>query len=620
MKLLNILNGTLIVEVSESLKKKLLDKFKLETQDTEKDILEYIESFEKYQRSLPADQRDITRYDFKTLKSLIDSIENGKTRKADVNSAITSIIKKTQEKKEVFSLLELQLAVKKFFEIQSEIKDANKDINKFSYLKLIQFLEKNYEDLLTQKLLNKFKPENQILTNEQILSYISEYIENFNDIPFDTPGADLMSFTQFEHLIDAMIAKRGLGKKTKTELGDISLIYDDGEDFKIYAPTGKEHCIKLAHGRTWCIGWLGGRNLYYNYRIGNHRTIYYVIDESLDYEDRYFASVILVDPRGGTSFADKTNSRPFDGSVNLPWDEISGFIPKLTNLKNLFVSRPLSEDEIEMRDRYQNIEYSKSYNTRLPNNQTPMEYFDSPEKIAQWMEIKGPELFDEDYASLPQDLKKKYIALGFELTPGQIAVSEGSVLTYYANRKIDNIRQSTLNKLSDGDIALLNSPIFKQLKQELKPRFSQGLSRNSDPNEFEVRDFGRNSEVGKFLKLYSLEDFIGFINPNVESISIDAKDSDVKIKIPRAIVEFKNLGSLILINGVIDEIPDYICELKNLQYIGFQNNPGLTRLPECIGDLPSLDVLNLEGSDNVVVPESIKSRFSNSLGGHGIWM
>ena len=39
MKLLNILNGTLIVEVSESLKKKLLDKFKLETQDTEKDIL-----------------------------------------------------------------------------------------------------------------------------------------------------------------------------------------------------------------------------------------------------------------------------------------------------------------------------------------------------------------------------------------------------------------------------------------------------------------------------------------------------------------------------------------------------------------------------------------------------
>ena len=135
MKLLNILNGTLIVEVSESLKKKLLDKFKLETQDTEKDILEYIESFEKYQRSLPADQRDITRYDFKTLKSLIDSIENGKTRKADVNSAITSIIKKTQEKKEVFSLLELQLAVKKFFEIQSEIKDANKDINKFSYFR-----------------------------------------------------------------------------------------------------------------------------------------------------------------------------------------------------------------------------------------------------------------------------------------------------------------------------------------------------------------------------------------------------------------------------------------------------------------------------------------------------
>jgi hypothetical protein len=247
-----------------------------------------------------------------------------------------------------------------------------------------------------------------------------------------------------------------------------------------------------------------------------------------------------------------------------------------------------------------------------------MEYFESPEKIALWMEIKGPELFDEDYASLPQELKKKYVALGFDLTPGQIATSEASVLNYYAKRKIENIKQSTLNKLDDGDIALLNSPIFKQLKQELKPRFSQGLSRNSDPSEFEVLGFSRNSEVGKFLKLYSLEDFIEFINPNVESITIQGDDSNVKIKIPRAIVEFKNLGSLVLSNGVIDEIPDYICELKNLKFLGLQNNPGITRLPDCVADLPLLEILNLQGSDNVVIPESVKNRFSEDLG-PGIW-
>jgi hypothetical protein len=606
MKLLNTLNGSIILEVSEKLKKQLLDKFKLETQDSEEQIVKYINDFERLKQSLPTDKRDITRYDYKTLKSLIDAIEKAKTRKEDINSSVTNFIQKAK-KNEIPPLEELKRAVKKFFEIQTEIKDAPKDINKYSYLKLIQFLEKNYESLLTQKLINKLKTENQTLTTEQIFLYVNEYLQNFNDIPLETPSADLMSFTQLEHLVDSLISKRGLGKETKTYLEDIDVIYNDKNGFKVYAPKGKEHCIKLAHGRGYCIGWLGGSNLYYRYRLIKNRTIYYVVDESLDFEDRYYVTVVLVDPYGKTAFADKTNSPPYHGDTDLPWSEISGFVPKLKNLKDLFVSRPLSQDEIEMRDKYQGIQYSLRYGTRLPNNQTPMEYFNSPKEVGLWMEIQSPELFDEDYASLTTDLKKKYIALGFDLNAKQIASSEATVLNYYANKKIEKIQQTPLQKLSDSDIALLNSPIFKKIKEDLKERFAAGLTAQ-DGEKLEISNL-KSGDVGKFISLYGLQEIFESLGDNLVDIVINVGDSGDFIQIPKNITRFKKLRQLTLQKNAINQLPDFICDIESLQFIGLTDNPELTSLPECIGNLPNLEIISFKGSGINEIPNSLKENF-----------
>jgi hypothetical protein len=606
MKLLNTLNGSIILEVSEKLKKQLLDKFKLETQDSEEQIVKYINDFERLKQSLPTDKRDITRYDYKTLKSLIDAIEKAKTRKEDINSSVTNFIQKAK-KNEIPPLEALKRAVKKFFEIQTEIKDAPKDINKYSYLKLIQFLEKNYESLLTQKLINKLKTENQTLTTEQIFLYVNEYLQNFNDIPLETPSADLMSFTQLEHLVDSLISKRGVGKETKTYLEDIDVIYNDKNGFKVYAPKGKEHCIKLAHGRGYCIGWLGGANLYYRYRLIKNRTIYYVVDESLDYEDRYYVTVVLVDPYGKTAFADKTNSAPYHGDTDLPWSEISGFVPKLKNLENLFVSRPLSQDEIEMRDKYQGIQYNLRHGLRLPNNQTPMEYFNSPKEVGLWMEIQSPELFDEDYASLTTDLKKKYIALGFDLTAKQIASSEATVLNYYANKKIEKIKQTPLQKLSDSDIALLNSPIFKKIKEDLKERFAAGLTAQ-DGEKLEISNL-KSGDVGKFISLYGLQEIFESMGDNLVDIVINVGDSGDFIQIPKNITRFKKLRQLTLQKNAINQLPDFICDIESLQFIGLTDNPELTSLPECIGNLPNLEIISFKGSGINEIPNSLKENF-----------
>ena len=481
---------------------------------------------------------------------------------------------------------------------------------------MVKFLEENYANLLTQKLLNKFRTENQTLTNNAILFYITNYIQNIGNIPFEMPSVDLMSFTQFEHLIDEMIAKEGLSKKASVDLKDIDFVYDDN-DLIVFSPTTKDQCISLGHGRPWCTSRMGSGNLYYNYRLNNNKTLYYVLDKSRDYEDRFFATVILVDPRGGTAFADKTNSGKFSGHENMSWDEISSHIPKLANLKDLFVPRPLSDEEIEMRDKYKNFDYNVRYGKRLPGNQTPMEFFDSPKEVELWMEINSPDLADEDYATLTPELKKKYIALGFDLTPRQVAASEAVVLKYYADKKIEKIKQTTLRGLTEADIALLNSPIFKTIKESLKERFAEGLTTDGG-KRLKIENL-KSGDVGKFISLYGLEDIFENLSDDMESIAIYGNEdgSNQTIEIPRSLTRFKNLTQLVLNNGIISEFPDFICELKELSTIGLVRNPQLTSIPECIGLLPELEVVNMKGSP-VKAPQSFEGRLESM--GDNIWV
>jgi hypothetical protein len=599
MKLLNILNGTIIVEVSEKLKKQLITKFSAETQDDAKTISQYIDEFERFTQSIPADKRDLTRYDYKTLKSLIDSKTEVKKRKSDIETAF----KKIKEAEPKTPSAELAVALKKFFEIQSEIKGENKNPVKMGYLKLRKFIDEKYEDLITQKLLNKFRTENQLLTTEQILFYITNYIRNYQDL-LKKPAADTMNFSQFEQMIDALVAEKGMEEKVSSDVKDIDMVYDDN-NLIIFAPKTKDQCIKLGYGRTWCTSRLGATNLYYLYRFGKDRTLYYVIDKDKNYEDRYFASVILVDPYGRTAFADKTNSPPYHGDTNLPWSEISGFIPKLANLQDLFVSRPLSDDEIEMRDKYSDTNYD--YRRGGFGDKSLMEVFNSPREIELWMELNSKQLTDEDYASLTQELKKKYVALGFDLTPRQIASSEAAVLNYYAKQKIEKIKNSSLNNLSSADIALLNAPIFAKTKEELRTKFAENITVDGG-SKFVMKGMN-DGNVAKFASLYGLESVFESLPIGLKDINIAGDGpSGTPLQIPRSITRFKNLEHLTLQNNSIDEVPEFICELKELQMLGIKDNPGLSTLPECLAELPNFLFINFTGTNLKSIPEALKEK------------
>ena len=75
---------------------------------------------------------------------------------------------------------------------------------------------------------------------------------------------------------------------------------------------------------------------------------------------------------------------------------------------------------------------------------------------------------------------------------------------------------------------------------------------------------------------------------------------------------------MILLDNCISSSPDSICSLPKLKFLALINNPKLTSIPDCVGDIPTLFFLNLKGSNNVQVPESVKSR-GTEMGSSNMW-
>lgn len=595
MRLLKFLNQNILNEVSDKVKNQLYSKFKDDTSDSREVIISYIDLFDRYKESLPSNKRDITKYSYKDLKSFIEVKQSVKT--------ITDIFNKFKKKEQGIENVELKKNIKKFLEIQSELPPEYQDITKFSFLNLVKFINKGYSQLLNKKMIKKFSEENPNLTQDQILFYLNNYNENFDIIPFETKGIDKMSFSELEGLLDGLEGKKDATDIKKTDVEDIDLKYDEN-NLKIFAPKTKDQCIRLKNGRGWCTSREGSGNMYYNYRLGSERTLYYVIDEDMNFDDLNFATVILVDPNGRKAMADKSNSGTYGGSTNLPWSEIVKKVPKLEGLEDIFKPEPLTNEEKELINIVRNV--------RVGDN--PMESFNSPQQVEMWLEYNSPTLSDTQYSNLTSNLKKKYIALGMDLSSNMITTSEPEVLKYYIGKKIEVITNKDINSLNSSELSLLNTPMLKKLKDEFKPKFTKSLVTSRD--ELTISEFD-SGPIAKFIKLYGLEDLFKNLPETLKSIQIiNTKEPNMIIKIPEDIGRFKQL-SMIIFRNCIDRLPDSICELPELTFLGCIDNTQLTTIPECIVNLPKITFLNLRGSVNVEIPQSIRENGIDI--GDGLW-
>jgi hypothetical protein len=164
-------------------------------------------------------------------------------------------------------------------------------------------------------------------------------------------------------------------------------------------------------------------------------------------------------------------------------------------------------------------------------------------------------------------------------------------------------------------VQLLNGPM-QELKSFFKPEFAKGLTVGGEKL---VIDSFSHGAIGKFIALYGLDDLISNLPDTLKEFQIqnrDSKNNDIIINIPEQIGRFKDLH-MILLDNCIDSVPESICELPKLRFLALINNPKLTSIPSCLADIPTLYFLNLKGSNNVEVPESIKAK-GTDMGG-GMW-
>jgi hypothetical protein len=404
--------------------------------------------------------------------------------------------------------------------------------------------------------------------------------------------------------VDGILAtKEGISSIKTKDLSDIDLVYNEN-NFKIYAPKTKAQCIRLSFGRSWCTSREGSGNYYYNYRLNHMLTLYYVVDEDRDYEDLDYADVILVERDGRMRLADKSNSGRYSGHQTLPWDEIVQKIPKLKNLKHLLVPNPLTPTELE------NIQ--KVRGVRVGDN--PMSVFKDEEEVALWLEMYDTRLTDEQYSNITPNLKKKYIGMGYDLTPRMIESSEPEVLKYYINKRQEFIVTNPISRLSESDIVLLNSPLLRNVKKELKKKFAKDLTVDGSTT-FKVSDVYKG-DVGKFISLYGMDDLIESLPDNLVRFEIHNNSStSLNLTIPSSITRFKQL-ELLLLRNCITEIPDFICELHNLEFLSIVDTPNLKSIPECIANLPYLSFINFEKSNYLdILPDSIKEKIESDDSG-----
>ena len=170
------------------------------------------------------------------------------------------------------------------------------------------------------------------------------------------------------------------------------------------------------------------------------------------------------------------------------------------------------------------------------------------------------------------------------------------------------------NQFMDKNDRQIDLPAFlngagNEMKEYFKPEFAKGLT-TGNGKDFEISSL-TDGAIGKFISLYGFDDLMDSIPTTIEEFKItNNKDNGLIINIPNNIDRFTNLTTL-LFDNCIDKVPSSVCNLKKLLFIGFPNNPKLTEIPECIADIESLFVLNIQNSNNVVVPKKIEETTTN---------
>lgn len=584
-------NRKVLLEYPESTVKKLLDKFQKQTQDTEEEIRSVISDFERFKTALPGNERDIFGYDYQKLKDTVTSKSESQKTKKTFDDVYNEFMKKNAGADKRLT----KLNIKKFFEMKAlDPKKFKKDILNMTSLELSALIRRDFENFMKEKLAEKLIKDNPQENIEQIMNRVDRYVANYPLVPINTKPAGMMTFVEFEHVVD-VLPMQDEYKMPEVDVSDVDVAYED-DDILIFAPDQKHKCInirkKFAPDRRWCTSWEGSSNYYYNYRLRQNLTLYYVINKNLKESDLNYAVVILVDYdwRNNVQFrlADGSNSGRFAGATVMPWSEIIQKIPNLRGKEKYFVPHPFPAEQQSMMMAFER--------KNLTTNDAIKE-LGSEENVELWLELRTPDLSSLAngaliWANFTPYLRHKYIGMDGKLTGPMLKVSDDESKGYYLSKKRKSLLLTDIDKLTEADVSLIMSDEMAPYHEALINAYSKQLAKKDLDLSYLPITFPSDA-AAKFAMMFGLEVLFEMLPEDTKFINLENKSDKVEpFHVPSNISRFKGLKTLVADN-IIKSLPESIGECKMLSFINVTGNKELTTLPRSIANLHCLTFLSV---------------------------
>ena len=273
-----------------------------------------------------------------------------------------------------------------------------------------------YESILLEysqgtlnKLIEKFKSENNIVDEEQLKYYINRFDQIRNSPRFinfikqqypdikDPKNIFNYTFAQLEAGVDQMPTKEVKSVDNNSSKDLELLVNRDG--IKIYKAHNKQGCVDAVHAGilrknnyTWCVSRKEtGSNMYNTYRYKEQSTFYFIDNTNLPISDKFHTIVLQARNDGMFYITDAINSLNHSDT----WEAIVKLIPWIAPFKQYFNVQEYSEQEQEVMQ----TRYATAKNFPTLSYKYKLIYLQNEDK----------KLFVHDFLALPIELQNIFI-------------------------------------------------------------------------------------------------------------------------------------------------------------------------------------------------------------------
>jgi len=154
-----------------------------------------------------------------------------------------------------------------------------------------------------------------------------------------------------------------------------------------------------------------------------------------------------------------------------------------------------------------------------------------------------------------------------------------------------------------------------ELKEFFKEMFKRYLNKDQQHGK-RVQVKYPNDNVSKYIGIYGFDEFMESLPQDMTRFDFESgggygnQDKLASRPLPEKFTTFPDL-QILHIEGLVNEIPESIGNLKKLKFLSLAKNPDLKSLPESLADLENLEVINIKDSPNVEIGPRLQEKDNN---------